>query len=140
MKLTEILDGNIGKRFIHQPRAIVNLAPSTGVKYPLIASEKNVRIIAYYAKVTWTVQPNPLEVHLTIDGVTYIFAQANPVSTTIYYANVLHPALADNAQLLGAALIQTPFIAEGRNVTIEAETTGGTVSNLKAELLWAKVP
>jgi len=43
--------------------------PISGTKYTVLSTTRRVRILNIAARVTWTVQPNPLEIHLTIDGV-----------------------------------------------------------------------
>ena len=138
--------GNITEQvtFQLQPDAIVNQAnPVSGTPYAwktaagvLLGTQRNVRIIAISASVTWTVQPSPLEVRVTIDGVVLNAPFVNPATATPYYA-VRGPfdtlALNDtDFTYLNEALL------EGRSVLIEFETTGGTVSNLSGNIKWAK--
>lgn len=139
--------------FEHQADALVDMSggtpPVSGTKYEwstdgsvanAIGTQKNVRLITVVASVTWTVQPTPLEIHITIDGVTTIMSQIDPVSTTEYYANV---AVGDaNLSSVGIAVAQQAggLRLEGRSVKVEFETTGGTVSALSGRVKWAQLP
>jgi len=117
-------------------------SPTSGNKYEVLATTTNVRIIGIMASVTWTVQPTPLEIHVTIDGQSYTYAQPNPVSATKYYPYNF-PGDAETAQLMGvwtAEFGMRAFLLDGRSVKVEAETTGGTVSNLSARVKYAKIP
>lgn len=112
--------------------------PISGTPYGLIGTTLDMRIIGISVRVTWTVQPTPLEVHVLIDGVTFIFARANPVSNTWYV--VRHHDMRyneANQTLSGTAETQMPFVLEGRSIIISTETTGGTVSNMTARLRYA---
>jgi hypothetical protein len=92
-------------------------------------------------KATWTVQPNPIEIIVTVDGQTLTWYYTTAVTATFYYAN-------NNAALAANLLYLDPtdfgerraFLLEGRSVKIEARTTGGTVSNLTARVKYAKIP
>lgn len=124
-----------------QADEVLNQAnPISGTGYPILAQTANVRIISIAAQCTWTVQPSPLEVHITIDGVPIITHTINnPVSGTWYEA-ALRAQLAENAQALAGVGTTAPtraFLYEGRVVAIEAEITGGTVQNLSARLKYA---
>jgi hypothetical protein len=129
----------------HQADAALNqAAPGDGVEYTVLDTTKNVRIISMIVQCTWTVQPTPLELHLTIDGVSHTYAMANPVSATPYIARAL-PDLSELNQgltaLTGSITDVTacvPFLIEGRSVKVTAEITGGTVSNLTARVKYAK--
>lgn len=123
--------------------------PSSGTKYEWKASagagaalgtQKNVRIISIVAQVTWTVQPSPLQIHITIDGVALEGSQTDPVTATPYFAklrgNLTTIFLLDTTDFAYAR----PFLIEGRSIKIEFETTGGTVSNLSARVKWQKIP
>jgi len=124
----------------HQADATLNQAsPVSGTKYTVLDTTKNVRIISATAKVTWTVQPTPLEFHITIDGQTLIAQKVNPVSAAV---NSLQNNTPDTANLgFGNSVAgYRAFVLEGRSVKIEAETTGGTVSNLSARVKYAKIP
>lgn len=124
--------------------------PVSGTKYEwstdgsvanAIGTQKNIRIISIAASCTWTVQPNPLEIHVTVDGVSHVFIKSNPVSATDY-VGVMRHHLAENDQSLYAAddAIQRSFLLEGKSVKVEAEITGGTVSALNMRVKWAKIP
>lgn len=142
--------------FQMQPDALVNMSggtpPGSGVKYEwstdgsvanAIGTQKNVRIISMLVNVTWSGQPDPLEIHGTIDGVAYKWTfTPNPASATNYFAR-LDAGVAENAQLLNTTDTLPAgrgFLLEGRSIKIEVETTGGTVSALNARIKWAKIP
>lgn len=121
---------------------IVTLAqagPTSGLKYEVLGTTKLVELIGCNILVTWTLQPTPLEIHLTIDGVAYIASKANPVSARGYelYLSAEGFSLADSA-LVNVATIGRPLF-RARSVKIEAETTGGTVQNLGSSVTYAKL-
>ena len=133
--------------FEHQPDATISVTdPESGQKYEWkdkdgnpLGTQKNVRIISIYALTTWTGQPTPLEIHVTIDGVPHRFFVNDPVSGTSYQGEIFPRAL-ETAQLLTTASnLVNAFLLEGRSVKVEVEITGGTVSDLKARIKWAKM-
>lgn len=114
--------------------------PVSGTKYTVLATTKNVRVIAMSGSVTWTVQPNPLETHGTVDGITYNWSRANPVSATPYVP-FLDPSNVEAAQSKGTLnqfSSYQAFLLEARSCKIEVETTGGTVSALDARVKYGK--
>ena len=122
----------------HQADATLNQAnPVSGTKYEVLPETKNVRIIGISVECTWTVQPTPLEVHITIDGVPILCSKTDPASAIPHFAGL-------NATMSGGTLDDTTydprrtFLLEGRSVKIEVEITGGTVSNLSARVKYAK--
>jgi len=122
---------------VHQADATLTQAPVSGIKY-VVLDTKNARIISIGVKCVWTVQPTPLEIHITIDGVAIIASKIDPVTNTEYLVNDSHPLLATLfLESPGSGRI-LPFLIEGRSVKIEAEITGGTVSNLTARVKYAK--
>lgn len=120
----------------HQADATLSQAnPVSGTKYTVLDTTENVRIIWIRAKCTWTVQPTPLEVHITIDGESYSFYVSNPASA------IWHNALFDiGEEILSATIIPgyRAFFLEGRSIKVEVEITGGTVSNLSGQVRYAK--
>ena len=119
-------------------------APVSGVKYVVLDTTKNVKVISVMIQVTWTVQPTPLELHVTVDGIPMIFKKTDPVSTSVYFPQA-NPDPAPTAQFLVTTADAEPHytrytteLLSGRSVKIEAETTGGTVSNLSAKVKYAK--
>ena len=111
----------------------------SGTKYEVLAETKNVRIIAIFVKCTWTVQPTPLEIHVTVDGQALIGAKTDPVSNDWYSPD--RPTELGTGFAVGvSSIIPQPFLLEGRNVKVEVEITGGTVSNLSARVKYAKIP
>lgn len=123
----------------HQADASLSQAgPISGTKYAVLNTTKNARIITVMVKVTWTLQPNPLECHVTIDGQSLTGQKINPVSGTAYYLNT-NPANVDTLALSDSLYaVNQAFLFEGRSVKIEVETTGGTVSNLSCVVMYAK--
>jgi len=124
----------------HQADAVLNQAnPGSGTQYEVLPTTRNVRIISISVVCTWTVQPTPLEIHVTLNGQTLRFAVTNPASGTSYYA-VWMGNNAPNAQLLDTTHWEQTrgFLVEARSVRITAEITGGTVSNLSARVIYAK--
>lgn len=115
--------------------------PVSGTKYTILDTTKNVRIVGIAVKCTWTVQPTPLEIHVTIDGQTWKWSQADPVSNT-WYNPYISASVAELSQIFDVGDVRQPyraFLLEGRNVKVEAEITGGTVSNLSGRIKWAKI-
>jgi len=116
--------------------------PDSGQTYTVLDTNKRVRIISIEVKVTWTVQPTPLEIHVTIDGQTVTYTFTDPVTATSYIAFNI-PNAAETAQGLKARaeandLTAPPFLREGYSVKVEIETTGGTTSELYGRVKWAK--
>ena len=136
--------------FKHQPDATINQDnPDSGIKYEWssdgtqankLGTLKNVRIISIEVHCTWTVQPTPLEIWVTIDGQSLRFFVTDPESATLYY-DELYPS--EEYGYLVKANPHAPkraFLLEGRSVKVEVEITGGTVSNLSARVKYAKIP
>jgi len=124
----------------HQADATLNQAnPVSGTQYEVLATTPNARIYGIMVMVTWTVQPTPLEIHVTIDGRSLNFSQVDPVSATPYMA-WFSPGRAENLQYLITIAAQNipAFLLEGRSVRVQVETTGGTVSNLSARVKYAR--
>jgi len=105
--------------------------PVSGTKYTLLDTVTNVRVQGIEAEVTWTVQPSPLEIHLTIDGFSRTIQKANPVTATPYYWDVWLGII------LATALRHVPFFFEARSLKVELETTGGTVQSLDGRIAYA---
>jgi len=112
--------------------------PVSGTKYTLIDTTKNCALLGVMAKVTWTVQPDPLEVHATVDGQTLKWEKANPVSTTPYCARSLDLQVDLNAMGLSTSTSSIGIMFFARSLKIELETTGGTVSNLSGKAKYLK--
>jgi hypothetical protein len=114
---------------------------TTGLAAGAAGTKYNVRLIAAFASVTWTVQPTPLEVHVTVDGETFTAARANPASTTPYY---LFPSFTDvthdtwNLNATAENGFRRAFLLDARSLKLEAETTGGTSQALNLRVLWCK--
>lgn len=129
----------------HQADATLSQAnPVSGTKYTVLDTTRNAEIIAISVQCTWTVQPTPLEIHITKDGILNTHAFTNPATATPY--SPIGPSVYDAAndvvtQRLTAAYSASdvhPFPIRGRTIKIEAEITGGTVQNLTARVKYAK--
>lgn len=123
------------------PATLSQNNPVSGTQYTVLDTTANVKIVSAYVAVTWTVQPSPLEMHITIDGQSLTFTFTNPVSTTKYYPN-LDAGLAASAQPLSTTVDASvrSLLMEGRSVKVEVETTGGTTSNLAATVMYSTLP
>lgn len=128
------------REYQHQPDATLDEDdPVSGQKYTILETTKDVKIYSLVAKSIWSEQPSPLEIHVTIDGNTITFTKANPASNEFYEAD-RQANLAESAQSLNAMGISR-YVAQyyqGKSIKIEAEVTGGTVSNLSTRIKWAK--
>jgi len=130
----------------HQPDAYLNLVPVSGTRYGwstdglvsgALGALNYVRLYSIACWCVWTVQPSPLETHVTIDGQAVRFFFNNPASTTVYKVRPWeNPDSADN--WMSVTTYDKAFILEGRSVNVEFEITGGTVSNLSARVKWAR--
>jgi len=142
--------------FERQADATVNMSggtpPGSGTKYEwsstgavagAIGTQKNVRIKSISVSCVWTVQPTPLEVHVTIDGNAIIHTFTNPVSA-LYYDAVRDSDQVETAQGLRSIADNVSqyvdILYEGRSVKLECEITGGTVSALYMIVKWEQVP
>jgi len=123
----------------HQADATLSQGnPVSGTEYEVLATTRNVRILGIAVKCTWTVQPSPLEIHITIDGQVLTYIKTDPVSDQ-NYAPTPSSASAPDANILGTSLMQyRAFLLEGRSIAVTAEITGGTVSNLSARVKYAR--
>jgi hypothetical protein len=123
----------------HQGDATLSVDnPISGTKYTVLATTRNVRIITICVKVIWTVQPTPLEAHITANGVNITLSFTNPVTATWYFDILFNPNNDDGALSAANPTSTRPFLLESQSVKIEVETTGGTVSNLSARVKWAR--
>lgn len=124
--------------WVMQPDATLDESPPTsGLKYTVLDTVKNARIIGVSVNVTWTVQPTPLQIHITIDGETTGGGFTDPVSTTFYFGSI-SPG---SANIISVSDVDRTayraFLIEGKSIKIEVETTGGTVSNMSARVKYA---
>ena len=124
--------------------AISQANPVSTTLYEVLATTKNVRIISIAAYVTWAVtQPTPLEVVVSIDGITKIYLIINPVSATTYHARPT--AISDdNNQTLDSSYFdhQRAFLLEGRSVRVQVRVTWAITqpSPLVCRVKYAKIP
>ena len=113
----------------HQADAVLIQAnPISGIKYTVLDTTKNVRIIGICAYITWaTTQPTPLKVHLTIDGQNIIFTKVDPVSAAPYQAvHGIHITVGNQVLIDNTIEPTRSILLEGRSVKVEAEITWGT--------------
>lgn len=116
---------------MHQGDAYFSQAnPVSGTLYEwavggvLLGTQQNVSIITLSATITWGVtQPTPLEIVVTIDGQTIVFAAGNPVSGQIYYGDIARSNVTDQPMYAEANTSYRPFLLEGRSVKVEARVT-----------------
>ena len=143
----KVLDGvfiHMQELYQHQPDATLDQAnPVSGTKYTILDTTKKVRVFSIVVQCTWTVQPTPLEAYLTIDGTEYPASQTDPVSTQSYYP--VYTCLAPNVSSIMIAIGTEAqrygnLMLDARSIKIEAEITGGTVSNLSGRVKYAKLP
>lgn len=131
------LDPKVPDVFKQQPDATLNQDnPESGTKYEVLPTKKRCRIISIRVTCTWTVQPTPLECHITIDGQTILASQTDPVSGDAYIPNLSPTSNGATFDTLDYSRSRA-FMIEGRNVKVEVEITGGTVSNLSARVKYA---
>ena len=113
--------------------------PDSGVPYVVLDTQRNVRIRSIAVICVWTEQPTPLESHVTIDGQPHTYLADDPDTAIWYYAEI-GEAYAATLQGLGVTShYNRAFFLEGRSVKVEAEITGGTVSNIACRVKWAKM-
>jgi hypothetical protein len=124
-----------------QPDAYLSLPnPVSGALNPVLAPTEDVRIISITANLNWTVQPSPLEVHVTIDGQDITHLINNPVTSVWYFARITESNDEANQELHATAIgYYRAFLYEGQNITITAETTGGTVQRIYCRVKWDRL-
>lgn len=146
MKLSRVPGSRVSGVILNRPPKLMDLVslnqvPIAGTKYTLLDTVKNVRINKMTCSVNWTLQPNPLEVHLTIDGVAYTATFANPATATSYYLYqraIYGSSLFDITTASSALSTYVAFLFEARSCKIELETTGGTVQFLRGAVSYSK--
>jgi hypothetical protein len=111
----------------HQADATLSQAnPVSTTLYEVLPTTRNVRLYSIATMITWAVtQPTPLEVVVTIDGVSYVFAQTNPVSATNYYA-LISPENSEATQFMitsDETAVRRAFMLEGRSVRVQVRVT-----------------
>ncbi len=130
----------------HQADATLSQAnPVSATLYTVLDTTKNVMIISIEIDITWAVtQPTPLEIVVTIDGVSTVFTVTNPVSATAYFAslNANAAASAQTLETTDRTATGRPFLLTGRSVKIEARITWAVTqpTPLVARVKYAKIP
>lgn len=127
--------------FKHQADATLTQASAvSGTKYTVLDTTKNVRIISIAALDDWSVDTTLLEVHVTIDGESFVW-QVDPTDNTWYSVRDIDAGATNLLQTLNAASsTNQAFILEGKSVKVEVETTGGTSVSLQCRVKYAKIP
>lgn len=107
--------------------AISQANPVSDTVYPVLATTANVRIIGISANITWGVtQPTNLRVIVTVDGQTYTFTLANPVTATNYLAALRTELTAANQLLIistSTPEVDRSFLLEGQSVKVDVAVT-----------------
>ena len=126
----------------YQPAAIINIAnPVSGTQYLILGAIPNARIIDAAIWCTWTVQPTPLELYTTKDGIPLRWSFANPATAVYYYPSGMDARNPDNNMALDVTRYGAyrAFLMEARNVgPWYAEITGGTVQSLQAIIKYSR--
>lgn len=128
---------------VFEQQADANLTQASAVSgtiYAVLATTKNIRIISIASLDDWSVDTTTLEIHVIIDGLTYIFT-IDPDDNVWYIAKELLSDEVPANQVLG--LVEEtimPYFLEGKSVAISVESTGGTSDSLKCKVRHAKIP
>ena len=123
--------------------AIVQANPVSTTLYEVLPTTNNVKIISISAEIDWGItQPTPLEIVMTIDGITTIFSQTNPVTGTIYspFRTVYDT---EAGQLMNSDIdsaLRTTFPIEGGTVRVQIRITWAVTqpTPLKCRVKYAK--
>ena len=123
-----------------QADAVISQAnPVSTTLYEVLALTRNVRVYSMAMRVTWAVtQPTPMDIVATIDGNSLIYTVANPVSASLYAAQVLE-AYPENTQGSVAENTNTPyrsFLLEGHRVRVQVRVTWAVTQPTP---LWCRV-
>ncbi len=110
-----------------QADAVLSQAnPVSTTLYTVLATTRNMRIQSIQAVITWAVtQPTPIEIVITIDGLTIIHQITNPVSANNYEA-IRTYYQTELLQLLTTGDTQQKmqaFLWEGRSIRVQARIT-----------------
>lgn len=123
-----------------QADAVISQAnPVSGTKYTVLPSTANVRLRSLSIKADWTVQPTPLESHITFDGIETTYAGANP-ATGDYFSPTTDQDSGAGAPTSQVMVNQWTdryidiMPVESKSMSITGEITGGTV-----QLLYCRV-
>ena len=137
--ISEILDGQTlyYRPPKNQPDKVVDNAPVSTTVYPVLPMTKDVRILSIAIKDVFTVQPDPLEVILNINGFERVALVNNPTTNTYYY--IYNPEAGSTFALASTSYAHSrAFFIEEQQIKVDCRTTGGTVSQMVCRLKWAK--
>jgi len=128
---------------LQMPDAVLSQAnPVSGVLYPVLPLNYNVRIIGASASIFFALgAPDPLELVITIDGEVFTFTVNTPANSTPYNAYIAE--FANNAsQVLNPASFSSTraFMLEGRSVSINSRITWAVdqPTPLNCRVKWAQ--
>ena len=129
--------------FQHQTDATLSQAnPVSTTLYNVLPLTNNVRLISISTEVTWGVtQPTPLDVVITIDGVSVIFTKTNPVSANGYECAFISPEASTQVMSSGGGYSGArAFLMEGRSVQVDVRITWAVTqpTPLVCRVKWAK--
>lgn len=123
--------------------------PVSATLYTVLPTTRNVRITSIYCEVVWaTTQPTPMEIVVTIGGVSQVYQQVNPVTATGYFASVAPNQTAALQSMLTTlssggvhSPLLVPFVSEGSSVKVEIRITWATTqpTPLKCRVKYARV-
>ena len=127
--------------FQYQADATISQAnPVSATLYEVLPTTANCRLIAIGCNITWAVtQPTPLDVIVTVDGVTLTFSKTNPATATAY-----EPAFeSDSGTQMSNYNVAVPtraFLLEGRSVRVQIRITWAVTqpTPLICRVKWAK--
>jgi hypothetical protein len=118
--------------------------PVSTTIYPVLPTSMNVKIHSIEEEIIWAVtQPNPMQVRVTVDGITIIHSQVDPVSATPYYCRRI-PGLGAINQLMttdqAIAMNEAAPLYEGRSVRVDCLIIWGVTqpTPLAVRVKWAK--
>jgi hypothetical protein len=97
--------------------------PVSTTIYPVLPTSMNVKIHSIEEDITWAItQPNPMQVRVTVDGITIIHSQVDPVSATPYYCRRIPGVDAVNQLMTtdqAIAMNEAAPLYEGRSVRVD---------------------
>jgi len=136
--MPDAIPGHLWAWKLQTPALLNQATPTPGTQYTVLAATAYpCRIIDIECQATWSVQPSPLECHLTIDTIVDKASQGNPVSGTSYYVYQIPVSGGDGYAFSTSNQVARAFLIEGQSITIKVEITGGTTDPLEAKVAYA---
>lgn len=122
--------------------SLTQASPVAGTFYTVLDTVEMARILSMYCRIVWTVQPDPINIKITVDGQTQTGTLANPASATSYFIHRVADGGTVHFLFATTSYVRERHILlEGRSVKIEIShggTTPGTVSQLIGKVRYAK--